>query len=69
MLRFMVQALQDPPFCSRTEEFYTVPNLKQNSGQCTVDGMKLRREKYSGDFIPYNLPELFQGCDKHFSKI
>jgi hypothetical protein len=22
------------------------------------------REKYSRDFIPYNLPELFQGCEK-----
>jgi hypothetical protein len=26
--------------------------------------MKLHRETYSGDFIPYNLPELFQGCEK-----
>jgi hypothetical protein len=26
--------------------------------------MKLHREKYPGDFIPYNLPELFQGCEK-----
>ncbi len=25
----------------------------------SVDGMKLHREKYSGDFIPYNLTELF----------
>ncbi len=24
--------------------------------------------KYSGDFIPYNLPELFQGCEK-FEKL
>ncbi len=30
----------------------------------SVDGMKLLREKYSGYFIPYNLPELFQGCEK-----
>ncbi len=30
----------------------------------SVDGMNLHREKYSGDFIPYNLPELFQGCEK-----
>ncbi len=30
----------------------------------SVDGMKLHREKYSGDFIPYNLPELFHGCEK-----
>jgi hypothetical protein len=30
----------------------------------SVDGMKLQREKYSGDFIPNNLPELFQGCEK-----
>jgi hypothetical protein len=30
----------------------------------SVDGMKLYREKYSGDFIPYNLPELFQGSEK-----
>ncbi len=30
----------------------------------SVDGMKLHREKYSGDFIPYNSPELFQGSDK-----
>ncbi len=32
-----------------------------------VDEMKYEgtyREKYSGDFIPYNLPELFQGCEK-----
>ncbi len=26
--------------------------------------MKLHREKYSGDFIPYNLPEFFQGSEK-----
>ncbi len=26
-----------------------------------VDKMKLHRVKYSGDFIPYNLTELFQG--------
>ncbi len=26
-----------------------------------VDGMKLHMEKNSEDFIPYNLPELFQG--------
>ncbi len=26
--------------------------------------MKLHREKYSGDFIPNNLTELFQGCEK-----
>jgi hypothetical protein len=31
----------------------------------SVDGLKLhRKKKYSGDFIPYNLPELFQGCEK-----
>jgi hypothetical protein len=30
----------------------------------SVNGMKLHREKYSGDFIPYNLPELFQGREK-----
>ncbi len=30
----------------------------------TVDGMKLHKEKYSRDFIPYNLPELFQGSEK-----
>ncbi len=29
-----------------------------------VDGMKLHREKYSEDFIPYNLPELFQRYEK-----
>ncbi len=29
-----------------------------------VDGMKLHREKYSGDFNLYNLPELFQGSGK-----
>jgi hypothetical protein len=29
-----------------------------------VDGMKLHREKYLGDFIPNNLPELFQGSEK-----
>jgi hypothetical protein len=28
------------------------------------DGMKLQREKYSDDFKPYYLPELFQGCEK-----
>jgi hypothetical protein len=27
-------------------------------------GIKLHREKYSDDFLPYNLPELFQGCEK-----
>jgi hypothetical protein len=27
-------------------------------------GLKLHGEKYSGDFIPYNLPELFQGSEK-----
>jgi hypothetical protein len=26
--------------------------------------MKLHTEKYSKDFIPHNLPELFQGCEK-----
>jgi hypothetical protein len=30
----------------------------------SVDGMKLQREKCAVDFIPYNLPELFQGCEK-----
>ncbi len=30
----------------------------------SVDGMKLHGEKYSGDIIPYNLPELFQGFEK-----
>jgi hypothetical protein len=30
----------------------------------SVDGMKLHREKYSGDFIRYNLPELFKGREK-----
>jgi hypothetical protein len=30
----------------------------------SVAGMKLHREKYSGDFIPYNMPELFQSCEK-----
>jgi hypothetical protein len=30
----------------------------------SVDEMKLDREKYSGDFFPYNLPELFQGSEK-----
>jgi hypothetical protein len=30
----------------------------------SVDGMKLLREKYYEDFIPYNLPELFQGSEK-----
>ncbi len=30
----------------------------------SVDGMTLHREKYSGDFIPYYSPELFQGCEK-----
>ncbi len=30
----------------------------------SVERMKLHREKYSGDFIPYNQPELFQGCEK-----
>jgi hypothetical protein len=29
----------------------------------SVDGMKLYTEKYPGDFIPQNLPELFQGCE------
>ncbi len=29
-----------------------------------VDWIKLQREKYSDDFIPYNLPDLFQGCEK-----
>jgi hypothetical protein len=29
-----------------------------------VDGMKVHKEKYSRDSIPYNLPELFQGCEK-----
>jgi hypothetical protein len=29
----------------------------------SVDGMKLHTEKYSGDFILLNLPELFQGCE------
>jgi hypothetical protein len=24
----------------------------------------LHREKYSGDFIPYNLPALFKGSEK-----
>jgi hypothetical protein len=24
----------------------------------------LHRENHSGDFIPYNLPEFFQGCEK-----
>jgi hypothetical protein len=26
--------------------------------------MKLHTEKYSGDFIQLNMPELFQGCEK-----
>jgi hypothetical protein len=30
----------------------------------SVDRMKLHREKYSEDFIPYNLPALFQRCKK-----
>jgi hypothetical protein len=30
----------------------------------SIDGMKLHREKYSGDFIPFYLPELFQGSEK-----
>jgi hypothetical protein len=30
----------------------------------SVDWMKLHREKYSGDFFPYNLPVLFQGSEK-----
>jgi hypothetical protein len=30
----------------------------------SVDGMKLHEEKYSGDCILYNLPELLQGCEK-----
>jgi hypothetical protein len=30
----------------------------------SVDGMKLQTETYSGNFIPLNLPELFQGCEK-----
>jgi hypothetical protein len=30
----------------------------------SADGIKLHREKYNRDFIPYNLPELFQGCEK-----
>ncbi len=29
-----------------------------------VNGMKLLREQYPGDFIPYNLAELFRGCEK-----
>ncbi len=29
----------------------------------SVAGMKLDRENYSGDFIPYNMPELFQSCE------
>jgi hypothetical protein len=33
----------------------------------SVDGKKLHRkklEKYSGDFIPYNVPQFFQGSEK-----
>jgi hypothetical protein len=30
----------------------------------SVNGIKLHRVQYSGDFIPYNLPELFQGSEK-----
>ncbi len=40
-----------------------VPNLKLYSGQ-NVDGMNSDREKYFGGFTPYNLPELFQVCEK-----
>jgi hypothetical protein len=29
----------------------------------SVDG-KIHREKFSGDLIPHNLPELFQGSEK-----
>ncbi len=36
---------------------------KFRSIEWSVDGMKLHWEKYSGDFIPYNLPELFQRCE------
>jgi hypothetical protein len=38
--------------------------IPDNGAECTVDGMKLHREKYSGDFIPHNLPEFFQGSEK-----
>jgi hypothetical protein len=34
------------------------------SKERSLDGMKLHREKYSGDFILYNLPELFQDSEK-----
>jgi hypothetical protein len=30
----------------------------------SVDGMKSHRVNYSGEFIPFNLRELFQGCEK-----
>jgi hypothetical protein len=30
--------------------------------------MKLQWEKYSEDFIPYNLPELFQGKLEKFAQ-
>jgi hypothetical protein len=30
----------------------------------SIDGMKLHTEKYSEDYIPCNLPESFQGCEK-----
>jgi hypothetical protein len=41
---------------------YTVANFKAElrSTNRSVDGMKLHRDKYSRDFIPYNLPQLCQ---------
>ncbi len=37
----------------------------------SVDGIKLHREKYSGDFIPYKLPELSKDVKnlKNFSRL
>ncbi len=41
---------------------YTVANFKAEfrSMERSVDGMKLHWDKYSRDFIPYNLPQLCQ---------
>jgi hypothetical protein len=60
MVLFLVK-----PAVVLVQKKYTVPNLKKNSGQWrSVDGTKLHRGTHSGDFIPYNLPEFFQGCEK-----
>jgi hypothetical protein len=45
------------------ELFQIYSGIPVNGAKCTVDGMKLHTEKYSGGFIPYILPKLFKGCE------